>query len=187
MHAEQLIDRYLEEGSLRAAKPRPGFKPKPTTKTVKGKVLSGNDVVGLKSKQEVFISGKRSRVLEVEVRGDEVTVYYVPGVKSYGAEKNLIVSRKDATTPIQYATTLEYEGVDEDPGSFKRLAAQYGGKLVKSSATYAEYFFKDYEDRDDPEAPSNWNADMFSQSLFRKRVGSTIEPTKGGWLVKVGV
>jgi len=97
--AEALIDELLE--GWRVAGPRPGFVTKPNRLSVKGESLSGAEVASLKPRDSIIVDGYRSRVIEVQRKGSEVTLVYVKGASSFGAERFLVVNYNDSVTAVQ--------------------------------------------------------------------------------------
>lgn len=101
MTAEQLITEYLKEYSPQT--PR-GFVKKPKRTRDKGSFLSGSDIAALSYKQLVAVQGRVARVIDVAVKGNEVSLTYVKGNKPHGKEITLVFDKADRETPVQYVT-----------------------------------------------------------------------------------
>lgn len=110
--AEQLIDEFVTE------------------KLVAGKVLSGAEVQNLKSKQHVFINGKRAVVFDSVRRGNDVELTYMTGTKLLGPEKYLVVSATASSTPVSAADEVN-EGYKITRGmkkAYERISSALGVK-----------------------------------------------------------
>ena len=76
-------------------------------KYVKGEPLSGKEVAKLRSKEHVFVRGRHSVVVDVNVRGSNVELVYVKGRKAFGKEQYLDLRLGDRTTEVSQAYPIQ--------------------------------------------------------------------------------
>lgn len=94
---------------------------------IKGDVLSGKEVAKLTHRQHIFVNGKHSIVVDVNVRGDNVELIYVKGRKKFGREIYMDLKLSDRKTPILLAIPV-------DPADPETYPAPYAGESVLAEA-----------------------------------------------------